>query len=148
MARHFVGMLSQGNRPRARSGQIGGYACGRSAATFNRRSSGRAPTRPSLLGEEHGQVGIIGGEPSPRLFELSHAVGAVGATALRLVRPHGDDGIDCPFRVILRAGRVLDADRPDLDLVTIVLQDDTLEVGGPLAVLGFAEIEVHPPLTA
>ena len=106
-------------------------------------SSVSVPMRPSLLGEEHGQVGLIVGEPGPGLLELPHAVGAVGATALRLVRPHGDDGIDCPFPVMLRAGRVLDADRADLDLVTIFFQDDAVDLGAQLSLVGFTEVEVH-----
>ena len=111
---------------------------------FQENSTLPMPTRPPLLGEEHGQVGLVVGEPDPRLYELSHAVGAVGATAFRLVRPHGDDGVDCPFPVILRTGRVLDADRPNLDLVTIVFQNDAVALGGLPAVFDLAEIEVHP----
>ena len=46
---------------------------------FQENSTLPMPTRPPLLGEEHGQVGLVVGEPDPRLYELSHAVGAVGA---------------------------------------------------------------------
>ena len=34
---------------------------------------------------------------------------------------------------------MLDADRPDLDLVTIVFQDDAVDLGVQLSVVGFAE---------
>jgi hypothetical protein len=55
---------------------------------------------------------------------------------LRLVRPHRDDDIDCPFPVVLSPGRVLDADRPDLDLVTTLFQDDAVDLGPQLSVVG------------
>ena len=42
-------------------------------------------------------------------------------------------------------GRVLDADRPDLDLVTIVFQDDAVDLGGQLSLVGFTEVEVRRP---
>jgi hypothetical protein len=43
---------------------------------------------------------------------------------------------------------VLDADRPDLDLVTIVFQDDAVDLGGQLSVVGFTEVEVHPAVSS
>ena len=46
-------------------------------------------------------------------------------------------------------GRVLDADRPDLDLVTIVVfQDDAVDLGAQLSLVGFTEVEVHRPWSA
>jgi hypothetical protein len=38
---------------------------------------------------------------------------------------------------------VLNADRPDLDLVTIVFQDDAVDLGAHLSLVGFTEVEVH-----
>ena len=45
-------------------------------------------------------------------------------------------------------GRVLGADRPDLDLVTIVFQDDAVDLGGQLSLVGFTEVKVHRPWSA
>jgi hypothetical protein len=40
-------------------------------------------------------------------------------------------------------GRVLDADRADLDLVAIVFQDDAVALGRQLSLVGFTEVEVR-----
>ena len=92
---------------------------------------GRKPGRncysapPALRRHELGEVRLVGGEPGPRLFEL---VGALGAAALSLVRPHGHDGIDGPGPILGSAAAVLNPDRADLDLVDLVLQDDAIIV--------------------
>ena len=85
-----------------------------------------------LLGHEHGQVGLVAGEPLPGGLELPRAVGPVGPATLGLVRAHGDDGVDRPLPVILRAGCMLDADRPYLGLIAIPLQDDAVDFGSLL----------------
>jgi hypothetical protein len=102
-------------------------------ANTSSNNTGRHSSRhPAFQSKIIGPDAPFIGEPGPRLLELSHAVGPVGAAALRLMRPHGDDGVDCPFPVGLRPGRVLDADRPDLDLITIVFQDDAVDLGAQL----------------
>jgi hypothetical protein len=86
----------------------------------------RVRRRASLLSQKHSQVGLVGGELSPSLLELPHAVGAIAPAAPRLVRAHRDDGVDRPFPVILRAGAVLDSDRANLELAVLVLEDDAV----------------------
>ena len=100
------------------------------------------PTRPSLLGHEHRQVGLVVGEPRPRLFELPHAVGAVGAAALSPVRPHGDHGIDAPGPMLGDATAVLNADGADLDIQAVIFEDDAVVVVR-LWMNDFAEVQIH-----
>ena len=74
----------------------------------------------------------------PSRPELSHAVLAVRAFALRQLSAHRDDRIDGPTPHTL----VLDSNRPDLYLVAIELEDDAIVVVS-LGVDDFAEIESH-----
>ena len=83
--------------------------------------------------------GLVGGEPGPRLFEL---VGALGAAALSLVRPHGHDGIDGPGPILGSAAPVLNPDGADLDLRAIVFPDDA-EIVVRLGMDHFAKIRIH-----
>jgi hypothetical protein len=72
---------------------------------------GFSPTSPiSPIGEP---VGVVGGEPGPRLVEL----------------PHGDDGIDGPGPMLGSTAAVLNPDGADLGLCAIVFPDDAANEG-------------------
>jgi len=74
--------------------------------------------------QELDQVGLVGGKPLPGSLELPHAVPAILAFPLRLQDAHRDNSVDSPTP----CGPLLDADRPDLELVAITLQDDAIVV--------------------
>ena len=75
-----------------------------------------------------GQVGLVGGRPLPGRLELPHAVPAVLAFPLCLMRAHPDHGVDAPSSEIRCPSRMLDADRPDLELAFIELEDDAADI--------------------
>ena len=90
--------------------------------------------------QELDQVGLVGGKPLPGRLELPHAVPAIDAFPLRLVVARRDDGIDS----LSPCGPVLDADRPDLDLVALTLEDDVIVVVVSLGMDDPSQIQVHP----
>jgi hypothetical protein len=89
-------------------------------------SAARLPKPLPLCLKKLSQPGRIRAELVPCRSELPHAVLSILAYALRVDLAHGDHAIDAPSPMLGGTNPVLYADRSDLDLEAVVLEEDAV----------------------
>jgi hypothetical protein len=104
-----------------------------------RGRSGSSSEPPSLRLEKLSQPSRIRAELVPSRPEPPHAILAIPASALGVALAHRDHGVDGPSPMLGTAAAVLDADRADLDLEAVIIEEDAVVVDR-LGVKDFAEM--------